>query len=633
MQYKHRKLIWQIFPANLVIILGAMLAVTCYVSSAVQNFYYQQMTSVLEARAYLIKGQVNELLSSSNIDALRSFVRRSGRDARTRITVINLDGDVLADSNEDPDIMESHKTRPEIVSAYGGIPGSSIRFSNTLQENMLYVSVPLLQNDYSSGTIAETIGQVTGVLRVAIPVTVIKQTLRDIQTKIAFGAIAVILIAALITFLVSRRISKPLEEIKQSAERYSRGDFNQGMSLQKSEFASLEVVALADAMNRMAAQLNERIRTIIQQRNELETVFSSMSEAVIAVDCEERIIRLNDAAAIIFCVDQKEAQGKLIQEMIRNVDLQRQIKEILVSFNPLQDEIISLDGQQKRFLQTNGVPLNDGSGKNIGVLMVLNDVTRMRRLENVRRDFVANVSHELKTPITSIKGYVETLLDGAMENAEDATNFLKIVVKQTDRLYAIIEDLLALSKIEKEAEENEVVLELGSVRQVLESAVQTCRIKAEGKHISVAIQCPDDLQANMNPTLLEQALVNLVVNAIKYSHDDSEVVVRAEEGCRADGRREVIISVEDSGIGVAQHHLPRLFERFYRSDQARSRKLGGTGLGLAIVKHIAQAHGGNVSVQSEEGKGTTFFITLPVSYIISACCVAAMQHAVFTLYL
>jgi two-component system phosphate regulon sensor histidine kinase PhoR len=361
----------------------------------------------------------------------------------------------------------------------------------------------------------------------------------------------------------------------------------------------------------MAEQLNERIRTIVRQRNELEAVFASMSEAVLAVDTDERVISLNKAAFDIFAIDEKQASGLLLQEAVRNIDLQRQVKQILDSLQPLQDEIVLQHGASERFLQTNGVPLHDGSGKNIGVLVVMNDVTRLRRLENVRRDFVANVSHELKTPITSIKGYVETLLEGAMDNREDAERFLKIILKQTNQLYAIIEDLLSLSRIEKLSENKEVELSLGNLYPILEEAVQTCQMKASQKNIRISINCPEKLQARVNATLLEQAVVNLVVNAVKYSEDASEVIVSAAEKKLDDGTNRVVISVQDFGIGIAKKHLPRLFERFYRSDKARSRKMGGTGLGLSIVKHIAQTHGGEVAVQSQEGQGATFFISLP----------------------
>lgn len=607
----HKKLIWQIFPPNLLITLVAMLAVSWYGSTALQKFYIEQLGSALHARAYLIRDTVSQLMADAQLDELREFCRKSGREALTRITVIDLSGKVVADSHEDADLMELHNARPEIIEAYKGHTGTSIRLSRTLQENMLYVAVPLKWHGGNDAGKAEADRAVSGVLRVAVPVTAIERTLKNVQTKIALGAIVVIVAAALVTLLVSRRISRPLEEMKQCALRYSRGDFSQRMSLHKGGSVSLEVATLAASMDRMAEQLNERIRTIVRQRNELEAVFASMSEAVLAVDTDERVISLNKAAFDIFAIDEKQASGLLLQEAVRNIDLQRQVKQILDSLQPLQDEIVLQHGASERFLQTNGVPLHDGSGKNIGVLVVMNDVTRLRRLENVRRDFVANVSHELKTPITSIKGYVETLLEGAMDNREDAERFLKIILKQTNQLYAIIEDLLSLSRIEKLSENKEVELSLGNLYPILEEAVQTCQMKASQKNIRISINCPEKLQARVNATLLEQAVVNLVVNAVKYSEDASEVIVSAAEKKLDDGTNRVVISVQDFGIGIAKKHLPRLFERFYRSDKARSRKMGGTGLGLSIVKHIAQTHGGEVAVQSQEGQGATFFISLP----------------------
>jgi two-component system phosphate regulon sensor histidine kinase PhoR len=603
---KNRKLIWQIFPPNLLVTLVAMLAVSWYGSTALQKFYLEQLGFSLQSRAYLLKDRVGELIAADNMAELRDFCRRSGREVSTRITVVDRTGRVLADSNEDPEAMGPHNDRPEIIDAFSGNTGRAIRFSNTLQENMLYVAVPL---QGSGGGTAS--GFSPGALRVSVPVTAIEQTLRNVQTKIALGAIAVVLAAAFVTLFVSRRISRPLEEMKLSAERFSRGDFSQRMSLHRGKSASLEVAALAGALDRMAEQLNERIRTIVRQRNELETVFSSMSEVVLAVDTDERVIKLNKAGASIFAVNEKDVPGRLLQEVVRNIDLQGQIKQILAKQEPLEDEIILQDAEGERFLQTNGTPLHDDSGRNIGVLVVMNDVTRLRRLENVRRDFVANVSHELKTPITSIKGYVETLLDGAIDQKEEALPFLKIVMKQTNQLSAIIEDLLSLSRIEKQSEHKEVELIAAELCPVVEEAVLTCQMKAMGKKITISTRCQEKLRARINFTLLEQAIVNLVVNAVKYSNDGSEVIVRAEEKVEKDGEKRIIISVQDFGIGIAKKHLPRLFERFYRSDKARSRKLGGTGLGLSIVKHIAQAHGGDVAVQSQEGVGSTFFISLP----------------------
>jgi two-component system phosphate regulon sensor histidine kinase PhoR len=236
----------------------------------------------------------------------------------------------------------------------------------------------------------------------------------------------------------------------------------------------------------------------------------------------------------------------------------------------------------------------------------LNDVTRLRRLENIRRDFVANVSHELKTPVTAIKGSVETLLDGALQKPEDARRFLEIVTRQADRLNAIIDDLLSLSRIEQEAERHEIPLQRSHLNEVLRGAVQACEVGAAAKSIRIGLSCPEPLLARINPPLLEQAIVNLIDNAVKYSRPESEVRVEArpENG-------EILILVRDHGCGIGKEHLPRLFERFYRVDKARSRKEGGTGLGLAIVKHIVQAHAGTVTVASVPGEGSTFTIHLP----------------------
>ncbi|MBI3735216.1 ATP-binding protein [Candidatus Sumerlaeota bacterium] len=257
-------------------------------------------------------------------------------------------------------------------------------------------------------------------------------------------------------------------------------------------------------------------------------------------------------------------------------------------------------------MQAHGSVLLDAEGSGIGALVVLNDVTRLIKLENVRREFVANVSHELKTPITSIKGFVETLLEGAIDHPDEARRFLGIVQTHADRLHAIIEDLLSLSRIELEAERNVIILEPGSIREVLQAAIEICQVHARAKGINITLNCPADLRARINAALLEQAVVNLIDNAVKYSGDGKDIQVEAEAATS-----ETVIRVRDHGCGIDAEHLSRLFERFYRVDKARSRKAGGTGLGLAITKHIAQAHGGSVGVESVLGEGSIFSIRLP----------------------
>ena len=598
MIFRHKRLFWQIFTANVLIILGSIIAVGWYSSRSVDSFYVEESATDLSNRANLVRSTVAGLLAEGDAEKLKKFAIDSGRASGTRITIIDQSGKVLADSNEDPARMDNHRSRPEIDTAFGGAPGSSMRFSNTLGERMLYSAIPLTKEN----------GSVTTVLRLSLPVTGIDRALRELSMKITVGTVVALLVAFFITMLVTRNMSKPLEEMTRSAANYSKGDFSQRMMMNKAT-ASREITALAAAMDEMAVQLDEKINTIINQRNQLETVFSSMVEAVIAVDRGEKIISINEAAASMFKVDRRESSGALVQGVIRNVAIHQKIKHVLETEESLEDEITLMDGTREIFLQTNVVSLYNGLGESIGVLVVLNDVTRLRRLENVRSDFVANVSHELRTPITSIRGYVETLLDGAIDDHDDAVKFLDIVLRQSEQLSEIIDDLLALSRIEQHAQEEAMDFESQELLPLLEDAVQTCSYRAEQREVRLSIDCSADIKLKMNRTLLEQAIINLLINGITYSEKGGTVTIKVSR-LEGEDAGKLQIRVIDNGIGIAKEHLPRLFERFYRSDKARSRKAGGTGLGLAIVKHIVQAHNGRVDVRSKLGEGSEFIITL-----------------------
>ncbi len=602
-----KKLIWQIFPANVLTILLVIITVSWYGVVTLQEFSLQDTETGLESRAHLISSKVTEYLRDQRTGELREYCAQAGRSSGTRITVISSEGKVLAESNEDPDTMENHGQRVEIAAAMKGQVGISRRYSRTLQENLIYVAIPL--TNIADGIQDNPGKRVDAVLRTSVSVAALDSTLRGIKIRIMLGSLAVLLLAGAVTLLISRNISRPLEQMTKSAERFAGGDFSLRMLPVVKKTASLEVATLAASMDRMAELLDEKIEAIVTQRNQLETVFSSMVEAVIAIDSEERVLSINDAAAELFGVERKAATGKIVQQIVRNVQLQQHISRTLAAKESVIDEIVLQGESGDRFLQTNVVILGNGAGECAGVLVVMNDVTKIRRLENVRRDFVANVSHELRTPITSIRGYVETLLDGALDIREDAVRFLTIVLHQSERLATIIDDLLALSKIEEEAKRGAIPLSPGPLRPVLEAAVQTCQLQADQAGIAVVIDCPEQVMAAMNATLLEQAVVNLLVNAITYSRQGGEVTVAVVVG-EAEQAGKVRIVVRDNGIGIATKHLPRLFERFYRSDKARSRAHGGSGLGLAIVKHIAEAHDGAVEVKSVEGKGSQFALVV-----------------------
>ncbi|MFC1657638.1 two-component system histidine kinase PnpS [Candidatus Moduliflexota bacterium] len=403
-----------------------------------------------------------------------------------------------------------------------------------------------------------------------------------------------------LTLVVFRRIVRPLEEMRRGAERFALGDLESRVAVPDTE----ELGRLADAMNMMASQLDGRIKAAIQEKKEAEAVLTSMVEGVVAVDTEKHIISLNRAAVSLLGIEPTSVEGKSIYEVVRNTALLDFVAGILAEEKAGEREITLQKGEEK-VLQVHGTMLRDEQERSIGALVVLNDITRIRQLESVRREFVLNASHEIRTPVTSIKGFVETLLEGALDDRENVERFLGIIARHADRLNAIVEDLLDLSRIEQEAEGGEISIAEESVGHVVEEALEVCRPAALKKEISLVRTCGDDITARMNPSLIVQAVINLVGNAIKYSDPGKAVKV----SCGTDGPW-VTIRVEDEGCGIADHHLPRLFERFYRVDKARSRSLGGTGLGLAIVKHIVQAHRGSVIVESELGKGTVFTVFL-----------------------
>ena len=588
-----KRIFWQLFPSYLLITFTALLTVGGYASNSLREFYYDRTAEDLKARAWMIERQVARKNFSFNPSSLNSLSRDLGIKTKTRITIIDLSGQVLGDSDEEPSRMNNHADRPEFITALQGETGMAVRFSNTLEEQMMYLAVPIIRED-----------KLSGVARISIPITFIEQALRTIEFKIGGVGLAVALLAAGISLIVSRRISHPLEQMKHSAESIARGDWKKPLSVNSD---SVEISALSNALNQMALQLEDRIKTITNQSNESEAVLSSMVEGVLAVDAAENIIRLNKAAGKLLEIKPDSAEGRPIHEVVRNSLLREFIERTLSGIENVETDL-TIGNQNEIFLQAHGAVLKDMQEKSIGAVIVLNDVTRLRRLETVRKDFVANVSHELKTPITLIKGFVETLQQGALEKREEAERFLDIMSKQVERLNAIIEDLLSLSRLEQGSGKSAISMEKTKVLQILESAIRDCESKLLEKKISIQLNCSNELEVFANSPLLNQAVLNLVDNALKYSEQGEKITVEAFVT-----GTEIVIEVQDWGCGIGSEHLPRLFERFYRIDQARSRQMGGTGLGLAIVKHIVQEHGGSVSVNSTLGKGSRFSIHLPIS--------------------
>ncbi len=594
------RLFWQIFPACVGISLLSIVLVGWLANNSSHDFYINELNRELRERIRLLQPSVTALTQSGTDEQLQDFVRRTGRQASTRITLIDARGVVLADSSEDHSLMDNHASRPEVALALSGKEGRSIRGSKTLRESMLYVALPVPLKT----------GQAPGVLRLAITTSAYDQLSRAFTNKLILICLAVPLLAALLSALSARRISRPLEEMKRGAEQLAIGRFDASPRI-KVDHMTVEMAGLANAINQMAEQINQRVRIIIQQRNELEAVFSGMADSVVAIDADKNIIRMNQAASGLFMLSADSVKGKPAQGVIRNTQLLELIDYTLAHNSQQEKEVTVFSGTDPITLQTHAMPLRDEKGVSVGVLLVMNDLTKLNRLENIRQDFVANVSHELKTPITVIKGYIETLLDGALAEQDTARSFLAVAAAQANRLDAIVDDLLTLSRIEDKSSREKVQTSPASARQVLENAVEACAPLAEEKRLQFEVECAPELSAPMNQPLLEQALINLLNNAIAYSPAGSTVRLFCRVSKKADGSSLLHLSVSDKGPGIGKEHLPRIFERFYRCDRARSRDMGGTGLGLAIVKHIVQAHNGTVEVESILGKGSTFTITLP----------------------
>ncbi|MDF7824724.1 ATP-binding protein [Pontiellaceae bacterium B12227] len=587
---KKKHLFWLLLPSYWVLTAVAIIVIALYAFHSMSNLYFQALEKDIHTRAVLLSSQVLPLMEEQRFAEIDALCKNLGMAADTRFTIIMPDGKVVGDSDERPDVMEYHDDRPEIRQALGGDMGIDTRYSRTVKQEMMYIAVPLKSpND-------ETLCAV----RASLPMTDIKAELNTMTMRVIAAAILTGILSMIVCIIVVRRITYPLRGMERAARKFAEGDFSHRIPAQP----ALELDQLADSLNTMSEQLNKTLSTISEQRNEQNAVLSSMDEGVLAIDKRERIIHMNRVAGEILGVDHHTTKRQLIQSVVRFANLQEFIKALLGSQRPL-DRDLTLIGDTEKQVQASGTVLLNAERESIGALVVLRDVTQLRHLETVRSDFVANVSHELKTPITSIKGFVETLLSDDWNHEPDILRFLEIINQQSGRLNAIIDDLLTLSRLEQK--EGHVMVETVALHGIIETAIYLCQLQAGKKNIRIDSVCPESLELTVNAPLIEQALVNLIINAVKYSDPDKKILILAEKQ-----ENSVVIYVKDEGFGIERKHQDRLFERFYRVDTARSRKLGGTGLGLSIVKHIIQSHAGSIRVDSKVGSGSTFIITLPL---------------------
>lgn len=585
---------WKQFISSFLIIVLVLFIFTFLVIGELNKYDKSLTKERLLTAANLSTQVLKPSLENPTIDKVQSVVSSLGENTGVRITVIDENGVVLGDSKKNPREMENHSERPEIKQALNNEIGESSRYSSTLQKEMFYVAV--IHRDKN--------GKPQTIIRAALPLSIIQQALLPLESKVIYMGIALTILALLLSLAVSKMTTKSLAGIISISDELAKGNLNVEIPVSDSKG---EIPKITKALNHMAQKLNEVFKQLSHEKNQLKAVLSAMSEGVMVVSEKGRIIIINNALKEMFNLADDPIQ-KPYWEVLRNRILIKLIDGVLENWKPDNKEIFYLYPEERYYL-ANAIPLNSPDKE---IIVVMFDITEFKKLENIKADFIANVSHELRTPLTAIKGYTETLEEEAFESPQDQKHFLSIIKRHADRLINIVSDLLVLSEVEgmdalsKENESND--FEEVNIDEIIKSCLEALKTKASEKDLNVLFKSTQSEHIiTANGFLLEQMFINLIDNAVKYTPDHGKI------GIEISSRdKELIVEIYDTGIGIPKESLPRIFERFYRVDKTRSRKMGGTGLGLSIVKHIVIIHGGKIEVQSEEEKGSRFIITLPI---------------------
>lgn len=575
-----RSIFLKIF-AGYAIVIAAMVVLTLLLSlRTVRNHHMDMQQSNLRFIARGLEPTFSRALREGSSQMLDSLAKHLGPVTNSRITVIERAGIVLADSWRDPAEMDNHGTRPEIMTAFGGGSGASLRYSATVRADMLYVAVPLEGGEGGPN-----------VLRVSMRLDSIDLALAGLRNEIIAIAAVVVILALLAATLFARSFSRPLDQLTVASHKVASGDFDTRVFLK----GRGEIKDLADSFNYMAGRVKSLFGDLSKKTEELRGIVASLQDGLLVLGRDGRIILSNESFQRLAGED--AAEGKFYWEVVRV---------------PQFDELVRSVGEEKADL-VREVSLDDKvylcSGTYLeardAVIVLVHDITEMKNVEKLKKDFVVNLSHELRTPLTAIKGFLETLQD---EVTLDGHHYLEIVRRHTERLTEIVEDLLALSELEDSGISLESAdVDLGNLAR---DVVPVFEQKVKEKGLKLALEAPGEGPIVAGDHFkLEQVLINLIANAIKYTDEGEITVFLRQEDTSA------LIAVSDTGAGISEEHLPRIFERFYVADKSRSKRVGGTGLGLAIVKHIVLLHNGEIDVRSTPGQGTTFTVTLPLSRI------------------
>ena len=587
-----RNLFTKLALAFFALLLSVLLAVDFFADRALRRDYQRTGFEQLVAIARIAQSnppQLNSLPPEKPEEnaALQGWMQHLAASG-ARVTVVTADGMVLADSQSDPRTMENHAGRPEIIQALADGSGRSVRHSATINRDLLYYAVRQ----------ASPTGKIF-ILRFALPVETVGQVLRPFRQSLWPASALILLIAGGIVVLVSRNFSRRIERLTAFSRRVAEGDFH----AQASDGTGDALDVLSDSLNQTASRLDGTIRTLTEERNLSSAILGSMVEGVLVVNAAERVVFANHSFVEILGSSVPPLAGSALLECVRQTELIAAVRQVLAGEPRVESEIVTGTLRQHFFAATAASVRTTGTD---GAVLVLHDITDLRKLERVRRDFVANVSHEFRTPLTAIQGFAETLLAGAMDDPQNRGKFLEIILEHSRRLARLTEDLLMLSKMD--ADRLEFETRRIPVGPFIESCIETAQPRARDKDLRLSVN-----QAEKIPDIagdrrrLTEVLQNLLDNAMQYTPAGGQIMVSA-----GGSGSEVVFTVSDTGIGIPQAELPRIFERFYRVDVARSREVGGTGLGLSIAKHLVEGHGGKIWVESEIGQGSQFHFSIPI---------------------
>ncbi|WP_248930551.1 two-component system histidine kinase PnpS [Paenibacillus hamazuiensis] len=583
---------------------SSVLAAGIFMAKMLEDSHVEALKNNMLRELRIIRSTIDWNKAGSEDEQIRYYMEQARKlkdFADARVTYIRADGKVLADSDHDPQTMDNHSGRQEIIEAGKNGVGSAIRYSDTIQRNMLYVAIPLQDG-----------GGLRGYLRLSMSLQDVDLSIRQVWLGLIAGLLAVFVLAGLISYRIAFGITRPIERITRVAHQIANLNYKARVGAGQKD----EIGQLGQAIDRMAGSLQLQMNRILENESRLKSVLENMISGVMMIDRDEKIVLLNRSAEDILGFSAQELLGKRFNEAKQQFEFTQLIRECIDSREHIRDEMIFYFPTE-RILEINLSPISQADDEWAGVLIVLHDITAVRRLERMRSEFVANVSHELKTPIAAVKGFAETLLAGALNDKETARSFLQIIFDESERLNRLIGDILELSKIES----RRIPMQFSPIH--LQTFVSNCmkvmKTEARKKSIDLEMQVDAELYMEADEDRLRQILINLLSNGINYTPEGGRVRVRVEPAGISDpgsgdpaeyDRLRFIIS--DTGIGIPKKDLPRIFERFYRVDKARSRSSGGTGLGLSIVKHLVELHKGTIRVESEVGMGTRFIIELPV---------------------